>query len=67
MQISRVQQALRTPKFVLSTALDLLVLVPLRMLFGRNKQNGMSFVDWLRGPGVLAALLILVIARVLLP
>jgi hypothetical protein len=37
------------------------------MLFGRNKQNGMSFVDWLRGPGVLAALLILVIARVLLP
>jgi hypothetical protein len=42
-------------------------MVPLRLLLGRQKQDEMSFVDWLRGPGALAILLMYLLARALLP
>ena len=65
MQLSRLCRLLKTAYFVLLTAVESLLVVPIKLLLWPRERHQMGFMDWLRGPGVLTLLLAYLFARAL--
>ena len=65
MQLSRLYRLLKTGYFVLLTAVESLLVVPIQLLLWPRERHQMGFMDWLRGPGVLTLLLAYLFARAL--